>query len=238
MGLYISRVMIAMESQAPKPDNVVPDEGEIFHPSKRLRGFLGVGLVLQGCIGVTSLVFFIFGAGYYNSNFSFEIFRLLGLVYTVAFLWNSTIWFLCIYYNKSLPRNKLFIFTELARSVPWMLAAIVFIVVAIPEVIRELSWNFGGGYYRGPPLIQFIIGCTVVLLAGGLALWSLVRMFVYFIKERKAEIVKALKIAQKKYEEDQPAENNGGDNGPRDRVVNGNDSEEETALLIDHDQMV
>ncbi|KAF3315835.1 hypothetical protein TWF173_003029 [Orbilia oligospora] len=191
--------------QSTKSDD---NEDLLFHKSKFIRVLLGIGLAFQTTIGCSALFWLIFqnyGYNYGSGGFTFEIFRLLCLIYAIGYLWNCTIWFFCIYYNKTLPRDKLFILLELARSIPWLLASLVFFAVAIPEVIRDFRW-------------------------------SLIYMFLYFIRERKEEIVNALKIGKKKGEEDKKA---GGDAGETTARDGGSDHDaEETPLLIDHDEMV
>ncbi|KAF3177940.1 hypothetical protein EYR41_006549 [Orbilia oligospora] len=234
MGLYISGRIIAMENQqSTKPDD---NEDLLFHKSKFIRVLLAIGLAFQTTIGCSALFWLIFqnyGYNYGGGGFSFEFFRLLCLVYAISYLWNCTIWFLCIYYNKTLPRDKLFILLELARSIPWLLASLVFFAVAIPEVIRDVQYIVEGGYYVFEHIAKLVL-CGVVILP---ALWSLIYMFLYFIRERKEEIVKALKIGKKKgEEEDKKAGGDAGETTARD-AANDQDAEE-TPLLIDHDEMV
>ncbi|KAK6506480.1 hypothetical protein TWF506_011387 [Arthrobotrys conoides] len=237
MGLCISRIIIAMENQ--QSTQPYEDEGTVFHKSKFARVSLAIGLVFQTTIGCFTLVWLIFQNYGYSSTFSFEVFRMLTLIYGIGYLWSSTIWFLCIYYNKSLPRDKLFILFELARSIPWLLTTIVFFVVGIPDILRELRYALDGGYYGGY-LLEFIVKCVVCTVVILPALWSLVWMFVYFIRERKEEIVKALGIGKKRGEDDaKAAKDAGGTDGEATTGRTGNDQDaEETPLLIDHDQMV
>ncbi|KAF3213212.1 hypothetical protein TWF106_007020 [Orbilia oligospora] len=216
--------------QTTKPDD---NEDLILHKSKFIRVLLGIGLAFQTTIGCSALFLIFQNSGYNYGGFSFEFFRLLCLIYAISYVWNCTIWFLCIYYNKTLPRDKLFILLELARSIPWLLASLVFFGVAIPEVIRDIQYIIEGGYYVFERIAKLVL-CTVVILP---ALWSLVYMFLYFIRERKEEIVKVLKIGKKKgEEEDKKAGGDAEETTARDA---GNDQDaEETALLIDHDEMV
>ncbi|EGX47053.1 hypothetical protein AOL_s00097g99 [Orbilia oligospora ATCC 24927] len=219
--------------QSTKSDD---NEDLLFHKSKFLRVLLGIGLAFQTTIGCSALFWLIFqnyGYNYGSGGFTFEIFRLLCLIYAIGYLWNCTIWFFCIYYNKTLPRDKLFILLELARSIPWLLASLVFFAVAIPEVIRDFRYIVEGGYYVFERIAKLVL-CGVVILP---SLWSLIYMFLYFIRERKEEIVKALKIGKKKGEEEDKKA--GGDAEETTARDGGSDHDaEETPLLIDHDEMV
>ncbi|RVD84887.1 uncharacterized protein DFL_003224 [Arthrobotrys flagrans] len=226
-----------MENQPLTPPRRDEDESPIFHKSKFVRALLGIGLIFQACIGVSCLTMIALQSNGYNSgsSFSIEVFHLLALVYAIGFLWNSTIWFFCIYYNKSLPRDNLFILLELARSIPCLLASVLFMIFATPDILREFRNALNGGYY-GIYLFEFIVSCVICVVCFGPALWSLVWMFIYFIRERKEEIVKLLKIGGKKSEEGTEAGRDGGEGGETATIGNEQDAEE-TPLLIDHDQM-
>ncbi|KAK6345882.1 hypothetical protein TWF730_010225 [Orbilia blumenaviensis] len=250
MGLYISRKIIDMETaraaaRADRSDaKSVEEVDQIFHKSKALRVCLGIGAVFQACIGSFCMGFLVFEAARgYSNQFSLEILRIFGFLYAIGLLWNTTIWFLCVYYNRPLPRNKQFIIMELARLIPWMIVAVGFFVIGVPEIIDTI-YRIANGSYYGTYLWQMIAACVMVTVGIGPALWALVRMFIYFIKERKEEILEALNINQEKECTCHKATRgttttNGADQNvaERERTANSSDRDEEP-LLIDHDQMV
>ncbi|KAK6511173.1 hypothetical protein TWF481_000095 [Arthrobotrys musiformis] len=251
MGLAISRILIAMENQPlvspPPPRPEEDEEPPVFHKSKLLRIILAIGLIAQVCIGVLCIMVSIFdGYGYSRgSEFSLEILRILGFLYTLLILWVSTTWFMCIYYNKTLPRDRVFIILELLRSVPWLLVAIVFVIFWIPEIIYFFVSEMNGGYYRGG-WSWFLGRCLAFVFVFVPAMWSLFWMFFYFIRERKEEIVKILKIGRKKEDETalvdieaaRPGDGEADEGEEGSTEAERREEREETPLLIDHDQIV
>ncbi|KAK6331634.1 hypothetical protein TWF718_002183 [Orbilia javanica] len=242
MGLYTSRRIIAMENQQVQDSHVAEQQQEddtpIFHQSKLKRVLLGIGLVLQACVTTVSIAWVIVDDHWYNSGgFTSELLRFLALLYTGIFLWNSTTWFLCIYYNKCLPRNKRFIVFELIRLIPLLLSSAAFLAIIVPEGIASLIHALDE--YYGHPLLEFALRVLLLTAIFGPAIFSLVWMFIYFIKERKDEIIKIFKIGKKKGDDDEEAVSDGQDGlelGTT-RAPSEQDGQE-APLLIDHDQIV
>ncbi|EWC47896.1 hypothetical protein DRE_02778 [Drechslerella stenobrocha 248] len=228
------------EQQQTRPEapGVLADGDDTsFHPSKRVRGFLGVGVVFYTIAMCIAGLSFAFADQYsYNSRqFILEISRFVVVLFLCLFLYISVIWFLAIYYNKSIPTHKYFLIGQLVCSVPALLVAVALIVAFIGEAISSFSWWAGDL----PPrwLVVFWASATIpFLFAVGITLWALFWTFRYFIKARREELQELLGIGKKKKAQD---DGEGSETGhDMDTLMSGTESEQETPLLIDHAQMV
>ncbi|KAF3915120.1 hypothetical protein ABW20_dc0101338 [Dactylellina cionopaga] len=232
-----SRQQHQRQAEPPKDD----ENSDIFHSSKFFRGLLGVGVVFQAAIAAFLCSYWVVEGWSWSDNFMIEIVRFSVYIYGLLFLYNTTIWFVCVYYNKEVPRNSAFVAFEFARSIPWLIFAVGVTVLALPEavrMIRERNREDWPGYPGSPDedYIYYAVAIgVVVVLGGGLSLWSLTWMFVHFLKARQEEIQQLLKIAQKKSDET-PAERAGDEEDGRNGIVNR--ESDETPLLIDQDQIV
>ncbi|KAF3936282.1 hypothetical protein ABW19_dt0207222 [Dactylella cylindrospora] len=248
MGLWISRLLAKMEGQqsrsctcgANQPDNSnnlfappAPSplmDDEEFHKSKWLRIILGISLVLQTAGGVFLGAVVIMNPGY-NYDFVEGLAHFLIGVLVLPYIYVNLHWFLCIYYNRSLPYHKLFLILEICTAAPLILAVIIVGVIAIGSVITALAWS--GRYYRVENIIILVLYFVIAVFA----IWSLFWTFVYFLRTRGPEVIRLFKLGRKRESEDQSnGDIRGGAAVTEDhRDVNDADSNSDDApLLIDN----
>ncbi|KAF3904636.1 hypothetical protein ABW21_db0205927 [Orbilia brochopaga] len=261
MGLLISRYIIAMEAHSsnraqpcptcgvphvPTPAPVISlpditgDEFDEFHPKRRLRIFLALGVIFQaGLISFFGLLFSLAQNYSYSSNFILELFRFGTVVYLILFLYPSVTWFLSIYYNKPIPRTKAFLICELIRVVPALLLAGLLVYAMIIGLLSMIHSTIM--YWPGAGIfILWIVSTIPAVFVCLVSLWSLVWLWFYFIRTRREELQVLLGIGRK--QEDDQDDSKGKapdrDRGPRLISRDGAESGEETPLLVDHAQMV
>ncbi|KAK6338091.1 hypothetical protein TWF696_001561 [Orbilia brochopaga] len=254
MGLAISRYIIAMEAQSsnhvqPCPTCGVPhtvpvislpdnagDPADEFHPRRRLRIFLGLGIIFQaGLVCFFGLVYSL--SQYYSSNFILELSRFVTILYLVLFLYPAVTWYLSIYYNKPIPRTKAFLICELLRVIPALLLAGLFVyalLIAFITMVHNtiMYWPGIGVFIMW--IVTMIPGVFVIFVS----LWSLIWLWLYFIKSRQEELQKLLGIGRKREDEDPKGKAPEREREPNLLGRDDAESGEETPLLVDRAQMV
>lgn len=231
---------------APAPVISPPDDtpeltepSDQFHPKRVLRIFLAMGIVFQaGIICFFGVLFSLYiYQPYYQSTFILELARLVTILYLFLFLYPAVIWFLSIYYNKPIPRTKTFLVCELIRAVPALLLSLGFLYFLLIAFISSLNYTIV--YWPGIGIfILWVVSTIPAAFISGVALWSLVWLWFYFIKARREELQKLLGIGKK--QEDEDPKGKAPERRPASRSIGRDDLEsgEETPLLVDHAQMV
>ncbi|KAK6540480.1 hypothetical protein TWF694_009271 [Orbilia ellipsospora] len=229
----------------PQPD--ISEDPDIFHPSKRFRIWLGIGIVIQAFCGLFACLAFFFGpfngGPYPMRGFAVELVRTLTILYAFIFLHNTTIWFLCVYYNTAIPKNKFFIAVEFLRSVPWLLFVIFSFVVWVISVLATFEY-----WSRYPPwdlkheILVWVFWTVIMGTLYCLGVWSLFWMFLRFIKIRKEEIKKFFRLGGETGEDSSvEVDEERGEVEHERRFANERDdleSGEDTPLLVDRSQIV
>ncbi|KAF3912359.1 hypothetical protein AA313_de0207177 [Arthrobotrys entomopaga] len=258
MGLLISRYIIEMENRqqiqrceichplpAPNPEDEIPtvEDPDAFHPSKRFRFWLGVGIVIQAVCGLfLCLAFFFvpFTGPYDRYSFTVEIFRLFILIYAILFLHNTIIWFLCVYYNTAIPKDRTFLALEFIRSVPWLLLVLFFVTFWVIGVIQGINyWSryppWGNSWYG---IYQWIFTAVIFVILWVLAVWSLFWMFFWFIKTRKEEIKKMFRLGGQDDENSSAQVDEERGEVGRERGGTEAEPDEDTPLLVNQSHLV